>query len=84
MFITNRDGHDEIYGFVDSQDPDEQFTKGTEASLGISRSADGGWITFYTRRNGNGDIYIMYLRNKENWNITDNPSDDVDPAWEPY
>ncbi len=81
---TNRDGHDEIYGFTDSDQSDEQFTKGAEPSQGVARSGDGGWITYYTTRNGSADIYVMYLRSKEQWNITNDPSDDVDPAWEPY
>ncbi len=84
MFETDRDGHDEIYGFKGStDDPDERFTQDDLASRGLSRSADGGWITFYTGPDGNREIYIMYLRSKEQWNITDDAADDIDPAWEP-
>ncbi len=84
MFVSNRSGHDEIYGFRESAQTDVQFTQESEPSFGLSRSADQSWITFYSKRTGNWDIYVMGIQGKYQWDITNSAFDDVDPAWQPY
>ncbi len=84
IFVSNRDGHDEIYK-SDPQNNDEvQLTKNSAPSLGPSRSSDESWIAFYSKRSGNWDIFVMNINGKDQWNITNDPADDIQPAWEPY
>jgi WD40 repeat protein len=47
-------------------------------------SPDGNWITFYTNRDGNMEIYKVEVNNKENQiNLTNSPAYDVSPSWSP-
>ena len=49
-----------------------------------SWSPDGNWITFYTQRDGNMEIYKVEINNKENQiNLTNSPAYDVSPDWSP-
>ncbi len=84
VFVSNRDGHDEIYKYNTQSDADVQLTKDSTSSLGPSRSSDEAWITFYSKRTGNWELYVMDNDGKNQWDITDDPGDDVQPAWEPY
>lgn len=84
MFITNRDGHDEIYGFREKVEEDVPFTHGLKPSTGITRSTDGTWLAFYSSETGNWDVYVMSIFGKSQWDITNTPADDIQPAWEPY
>ena len=84
VFVSNRDGHDEVYKYSLQSDAEVQLTQGSSASLGPSRSSDEGWTAFYSRRTGNWDIYVMPSDGKNQWNITNDSADDIQPAWEPY
>ncbi|MBN1440647.1 MAG: serine/threonine-protein kinase [Anaerolineales bacterium] len=46
-------------------------------------SPDGGWIAFTSRRNGKGDIYRIMISGSGETRLTDDPADDLYPAWQP-
>jgi Tol biopolymer transport system component len=84
VFVSNRDGHDEIYKYNLQSDAEVQLTKDSVSSFGPSRSSDETWISFYSQRGGDWDIYVMGSDGKNQWDITNDPADDIQPAWEPY
>ncbi len=46
-------------------------------------SPDGQWIAFTSKRNGKGDLYLIMISGSGETNLTDNPADDLSPAWQP-
>ena len=46
-------------------------------------SEDGSQIAFYSRRDGNAEIYVMNADGSGQTRITHNPGEDVRPAWSP-
>jgi Tol biopolymer transport system component len=46
-------------------------------------SPDGGWIAYTSKRNGKGDIYLIMISGSGETNLTDDPADDLYPAWQP-
>jgi Tol biopolymer transport system component len=40
-------------------------------------------MSFYSKRTGDWNIFVMGLSGKDQWIITDDPADDIQPAWEP-
>ena len=45
--------------------------------------ATGGSVVFSMRRDGNSDIYVLTIGRAEPVRLTNNPADDIDPAWSP-
>ena len=45
--------------------------------------ATGGSVIFSMRRDGNSDIYVLTIGRAEPVRLTNNPADDIDPAWSP-
>jgi TolB protein len=84
IFISNRDGHDEIYRYNLQNQTETQLTKDSLTSLNPSRSSDEGWISFTSRRGGDWDIFIMATDGKNQWDVTNDPAVDIQPAWQPY
>lgn len=83
VFISNRNGHDDIYKQHMYNDSEVQLTQDS-SSMGPSLSSDEDWFTFYSKRTGNWDIFIMDFDGENQWNITNDPADDIQPAWEPF
>jgi Tol biopolymer transport system component len=46
-------------------------------------SPDGQWIAYTTQRGGNFDIYLIMISGAGRTNLTDNPANDMYPAWQP-
>jgi serine/threonine protein kinase len=46
-------------------------------------SPDGQWIAYTTQRGGNFDIYLIMISGAGRLNLTDNPANDLYPAWQP-
>ncbi len=87
VLVSNRNGQDEIYKYDPDRQKEEQVTFDSSGSLGITRSANEEWIAFYSHRTGNWDIFLARtfgVATGNQWNITNNPADDIQPAWEPY
>jgi Tol biopolymer transport system component len=84
IFVSNRAGPDEIFKYDIDTKSETQLTFGSAWSLGPSRSSSEDSIAFYSKQTGNWDIYVLGLDGNNEWNITNNPADDIQPAWEPY
>ena len=50
---------------------------------GDSGSSEIGKIAFYSTRDGNAEIYVMDADGNSQTNISNNSSDDYQPAWKP-
>jgi Tol biopolymer transport system component len=46
-------------------------------------SPDGQWIAFTSKRAGNSEIYLVMISGSGQTNLTDNPANDLYPAWQP-
>jgi TolB protein len=46
-------------------------------------SPDSQWIAYMTQRGGNFDIYLIMISGAGRINLTDNPANDLFPAWQP-
>lgn len=90
VFVSDQSGEDEIYKFNFKTKEELQVTFDSSGSLGVSRSmnaASDNWIVFYSKRTGNWDIFTAQINgigSGGQWNITNDPADDIQPAWEPY
>ena len=82
-FHTDRDGNYEIYAMnADGIEPDaahEQRRPTSEPGLVARRHQD----RLPSDRDGNGEIYTMNADGIGQTRITNNPVDDVEPAWSP-
>ena len=81
LFVSNRTGDDEIYRSNESFT--QQLTMKSGGSRHPSWSPDNKHIVFETNRDGNDEIYLMRSDGKEPTNLTNDPSDDREPAWSP-
>ena len=83
LFVSNRDGDNEIY----SKNPDGtglvQITTNTADDGGPSWSADGLQIVFHTNRDGNYEIYTMDADGANPVRWTTNGSNEQYPDWSP-
>jgi len=46
-------------------------------------SPDGQWIAYTSKRGGNGEVHIVMISGAGDINLTDNPAQDLYPAWQP-
>jgi Tol biopolymer transport system component len=46
-------------------------------------SPDGQWIAYTSKRGGNGEIHLVMISGAGDINLTDNPAQDLYPAWQP-
>ena len=46
-------------------------------------SPDGRWIAYTSKRSGNGEIHMVMISGSGDVNLTDNPAQDLYPAWQP-
>ncbi len=84
VFQTNRDGNEEIYKYDLNNNGDVQLTSHSTASQGATISSSEDWLAFASKRTGNWEIYVTGLDGKYQYDISNNPYDDIEPAWEPY
>lgn len=62
----------------------QQLTDASYATaIAPAFSPDGRWIAFVSNRAGNNDIYIMSLEDGRVIQLTDDPSNDEHPIWQP-
>jgi Tol biopolymer transport system component len=83
IFVDYQNDQSQIYKYDSKSDLDVQMTSLGSSNLGPSRSADESWITYYSNRTGNWDIFVMGVDGSPQWNITQDPGDDIQPVWEP-
>jgi Tol biopolymer transport system component/DNA-binding CsgD family transcriptional regulator len=92
-FLSDRDGNQEIYvvnadgsGQTNlTNNPGDDGGSGVGGPMGpdIAWSPDGSRIAFLTRRDGNGEIYIMNADGSGQTNLTNNPGEDYAAIWSP-
>jgi serine/threonine protein kinase/Tol biopolymer transport system component len=46
-------------------------------------SPDGQWIAYTSKRSGNAEIHLVMISGAGDINLTDNPANDLYPAWQP-
>jgi len=89
-FSSDRDGNAEIYLMnVDGSDV-VRLTKDPASDTEADWSPDGRLIAFTSDRDGNRDVYVLDVGeaikdpdNASGTRLTDQPGDDVGPAWRP-
>lgn len=84
VFVSTRDGNEEIYVMNVDGSNVVQLTHNSAADLGPAWSPDGKKIAFVSDREGNSEIYIM---NADGSNVVkllpDNIAENLNPAWSP-
>lgn len=84
VFVSERDGQSELY-IMDADGTDQRrLTVGTlEHVRGPVWSPDGEWILFNAELGGNTDLYVINLNGTHLFRLTNHPSDDYHPDWQP-
>ena len=59
----------------------QRLTENRKNDWSPSWSPDGERIVFWSRRDGNGEIYVMDADGGNLQNLTNNPHSDASPAW---
>jgi serine/threonine-protein kinase len=60
-----------------------QITHGNQAIETVRVSPDGKWLVYDSDLNGNADIFVVSAQGGTPRQLTDNPADDLTPAWSP-
>jgi Tol biopolymer transport system component len=84
LFVSNRDGNDEIYAMNEDGTNIVRLTYNTVPDGRASWSANGQLIAFASGQPGSRDIYVMNANGHGLRNITNTPNADEDwPEWSP-
>ena len=84
LFVSNRDGNDEIYAMDVDGSNIVRLTYNNAPDGRASWSANGQMIAFASRQPGSRDIYVMNANGHGLRNITNTPNADEDwPEWSP-
>ena len=68
---------------VDSNGSNGVFLSSSDFDFAPAYSPDGSKIAFYSRRDGNNEIYIMNIDGNNETRLTNNAADDSFPSWGP-
>jgi len=83
VFISDRDGDDEIF----SMNPDgtglTQLTYNDDDDWSPEVSPDGSHVAFESHRDGDYEIYVMDIDGTQVTRLTNQPGFDLDPSWSP-
>lgn len=83
VFVSNRDGNEEIYIVnADGRNP-RNLTRNSARDVNPAVSADGKRIAFSSNREGNPEIYAMDINGDNVTRLTNDRADDSQPAWSP-
>ena len=83
VFISNRDGNNEIYVMNADGSHQTRLTNNPALDFYPVWSPDSKQIAFVSKRNGNYDIYVINADGSNLLRLTDNGSDNLYPAWQP-
>jgi TolB protein len=83
LFVSNRDGNDEIYSMYSDGSNVVRLTENNARDTHPVWSPDGTSIVFVSERSGNRDIWIMNDDGTGVRNLTADPSVDDNPNWSP-
>jgi protein-disulfide isomerase/LysM repeat protein len=81
VFVSDRDGNQEIYIMDASGDHVRRLTDNPAADSMPAWSLDGTRIVFQSQRDGNWEIYMMNADGSGVQRVTDDPADDTEPLW---
>jgi TolB protein len=83
VFVSNRDGHMQIYAMAPDSGNERALTHGPGGSNQPAWSPDGKRIAFTSTRDGDAEIYVMNVDGSGQKRLTANPSFDAHPVWSP-
>src|SRR4051812_5022497 len=83
VFISSRDGAENIYSMNSDGTGVTRLTTTTRKDSRPAWSADGTKIVFQTNRDGNNEIYVMNADGSDQHNVTRDPANDENPVWSP-
>lgn len=83
LFISNRDGDQDIYVMESANGAVTQLTNNDHDDFEASWSPDGKQVLFTSRPNGNPDIYVINVDGSGLKKLTDRPGLDSSPRWSP-
>ncbi|MEO8576857.1 MAG: hypothetical protein ABI556_09165, partial [Gemmatimonadales bacterium] len=83
VFVSNRDGNDEIYTMNSDGTGVVRITNNAARDTRPVWSPDGNSIAFVSERSGNRDIWIMNADGSGLRNLTQNIAQDDAPSWSP-
>ncbi|HEY0172750.1 MAG TPA: Ig-like domain-containing protein [Pyrinomonadaceae bacterium] len=83
VFVSNRDGDDEIFTANADGGDLKQLTSNAAADTRPDWSPDGARIVFESNRDGNSEIYVMNADGSGVVRLTANTSNDNQPVWSP-
>jgi Tol biopolymer transport system component len=82
-YFTNRHHNTEVYlAPVDGSRP-IRATLNEVNPVDLAWSPNGEWLAWVSARNASNDIYIMDKQGKNAVRLTDGPSQDTNPVWQP-
>jgi PKD repeat protein len=81
MFVSNRDGNNEIYQMNPDGNNLFRTTDNGANDNSPAWSPDGSRIVFTTDRDGNNEIYVMDVDGNNPTNLTNNGANDNTPSW---
>ncbi|MFV2043623.1 MAG: TolB family protein [Anaerolineales bacterium] len=83
LMISLESGVEQIYWMNRPQADRLQLTLHSEGSHGPDWSPDGRWILYYADEKGAFEVFVMRTDEPEPVNLTNNPANDLEPAWRP-
>ncbi|HQU81902.1 MAG TPA: LpqB family beta-propeller domain-containing protein [Pyrinomonadaceae bacterium] len=83
VFVSNRDGNQEIYKMNADGSNVTRLTNNTFAESDPQWSPDGTKIAFASARDGNSEIYVMNADGSNQTRVTNNTVFDTEPTWSP-
>ena len=85
VFSSNRDGNWEIYVASTSGDPSsvQRVTYNTVANDTDPVWGPNNFVAFETTRNGNWDLYVVDMSTGQEFALTTDSSNDINPFWSP-
>lgn len=82
-FVSNRDGHDEIYSMRGDGSQQTRLTFDAANDLDPVWSPDGSRIAFASDKDGNFEVYVMHADGTGSLRLTQTITDVVHPTWSP-
>jgi hypothetical protein len=83
VFVSDRDGNDEIYTMAEDGTGQTRLTFEPSFDGYPAFSPDGTQIAFESERDGNNEIYLMDANGSNQRNLTHNSGLDSAPSWSP-
>ena len=83
LMISLESGVEQVYWEGGPDGGSVQLTYHAQGSHGPGWSPDGQWIVYYAKETGGFEVFTMRTDDLEPVNLTNHPSNDLEPAWRP-